>query len=115
MVRVAVAVVAFAGLTVLAAGVVDAVPLVFWGSTEEYASVDHERRVMLIGTALTLAAAATAPNRRAGALLAFAPVLPVGLALGAGGTSFGVLVLPVAIGIGVAGLIAVFAGRSTAA
>jgi hypothetical protein len=115
MVRVAVAALALVGLIVLAAGVIDAVPVVFWGSTEEYARVAHGRRVMLIGAALTLVAAAAAPNRRAGALLAFAPALPVGLALAADGTAFGVLVLPVAIGIGVAGLIAVFAGRASAA
>jgi hypothetical protein len=114
MVRVAVAVLALVGLIVLAAGVVDAVPLVYWGTGEEFANVEHGRRVMLIGTALTLVAAAVAPNRRAGALLACAPVLPVGLALAAGGTAFGVLVLPVAIGIGVVGLIAVFAGRAAA-
>jgi hypothetical protein len=115
MVRVAVAALALVGLIVLAAGVIDAVPLVYWGSSEELARVEHGRTVMLIGTAITLIAAAVAPNRRAGALLACAPVLPVGLALGADGTAFGVLVLPVAIGIGVAGLIAVFAGRATAA
>jgi hypothetical protein len=115
MVRVAVAALALVGLIVLATGVIDAVPLVFWGSTEEYARVEHGRRVMLAGAALTLVAGAAAPDRRARALLAFAPLLPVGLALGADDTAFGVLVLPVAIGVGVAGLIAVFAGRAPAA
>jgi hypothetical protein len=118
MLRAAVLVLALAGLTVLAAGVMDAVPLVYWGSREELASVEHGRTVMFAGAALTLvAAAAVAALRRprAAALLAFAPVLPVGLAVAAEGTAFGLLALPVALGIGLAGVIALLARRASAA
>src|SRR5215217_1318434 len=114
MPRLAVSALALAGLLVLAAGVIDAVPLVFWGSTEEVARVDHGRVVMSVGAAITLAAAAAAAvvgRRFAAALLALAPVLPVGLALAADETAFGLLVLPVALGIGIAGIVAVFARR----
>jgi hypothetical protein len=112
--RVAVVVLALAGLVVLAAGVIDAVPLVFWGSTEEYASVEHGRTVMLTGAALLLGAAAAAPNRRASGLLAAAAVLPTLPALLARQTALGLLLLPVALGIGLAAVIAVVAGRAQA-
>jgi hypothetical protein len=110
MVRVAAVALALAGLTVLAAGVIEAVPLVFWGTAEEHASADHGRTVMLIGAALTLVAAAGARS----VLLAVAAVLPTVLVLATPGTAFGLLALPVAIGIGVGGAIALFA-RGTAA
>jgi hypothetical protein len=117
MLRVAVFVLALVGLTVLAAGVIDAVPLVFWSTAEERASIEHGRTVMLIGAALTLVAAvavAALGRRRAAALVAFAPLLPVGLALAADGTAFGLLALPIALGAGLAGAIALFAGRAVA-
>jgi hypothetical protein len=112
--RAVVLVLALAGLVVLAAGVIEAVPLVFWGSTEEYASVAHGRKVMLIGAALTLVAAAGAADRRASVLLAVAALLPTTLALTADGTAFGLLVLPVALGLGIGGAIAVVARRAPA-
>jgi hypothetical protein len=112
--RAAVVLLAAAGLIVLAAGVIDAVPLVFWGTREEYASVAHGRAVMLTGAALTLVAAAAAPNRRAGALLAAAALLPAVPALLARQTALGLVLLPVALGLGFAGAIAVVARRAPA-
>ena len=100
MVRVAALVLALAGLIVLAAGVIDAVPLVFWGTTEEHASVDHGRTVMVIGATLTLIAAVIARSP----LFAAAALLPT--ALGAGRAGHRVrpaAALPVALGIGVGG------------
>jgi hypothetical protein len=105
MVRVVVLVLAAAGLIALAAGVIDAVPLVFWGTPEEHASVDHGRTVMLIGAAVTLIAAAVGRS----VLLAAAALLPTTLVLATPGTAFGLLALPVALGIGVGALIALFA------
>jgi hypothetical protein len=115
MLRAAAIALALAGLTVLAAGVIDAVPLVNWGSREELASIEHGRTVMLIGAALVLVAAAAGRNLRAGALLAAAALLPTTLAVAADGTAFGLLALPVALGIGIAGAIALFARRTSAA
>jgi hypothetical protein len=115
MLRAAVLVLALAGLVVLAAGVIDAVPLVFWGTSEERASIEHGRVVMLVGAALTLIAAAAARNLRATVLLAAAALLPTTLALTADGTAFGLFVLPVALGLGVGGAIALFARDATAA
>jgi hypothetical protein len=89
---------ATAGLVVLAIGVIDAVPLVFWGTTEEYASVEHGRIVMATGAALTIAAAAV--GRRPA--LVVAALLPTTLALLADGTAFGLLALPISLGIGLA-------------
>jgi hypothetical protein len=111
MVRVAVLVLALAGLIVLAAGVIDAVPLVFWGTAEEHASVDHGRTVMVIGAAVTLAAAVVARSP----LFAAAALLPTVLVLAAPGTAFGLLALPVALAIGVGGAIALFARGAAAA
>jgi hypothetical protein len=110
MFRAAVVVLAIAGLIVLSAGVLDAVPLVFWGTAEEHASVEHGRTVMLIGAALTLLAAGAGRSP----LLAVAALLPTSLALLADGTAFGLLVLPVALGLGLAGAIAVVARRAPA-
>ena len=111
MLRAAVFALALAGLIVLAAGVIDAVPLVFWGTTEEHASVDHGRTLMVIGAALTLIAAVIARSP----WFAAAALLPTALVLAAPGTAFGLLALPVALGIGVGGAIALFARGATAA
>jgi len=111
MVRIVALVLALAGLSMLAAGVIDAVPLVFWGTTEEHASVDHGRTVMVIGAALTLIAAGISRSW----LFAAAALLPTTLVLAAPGTAFGLLVLPVALGIGVGGAIALFARGAAAA
>jgi len=114
MLRAAVFALALAGLIVLAAGVIDAVPLVFWGTREEYATVEHGRVVMLVGAALLLVAAAAAPNRRAKVLLAAAALLPTVPALLARQTALGLLLLPVALGLGFAAAIAVLARRAQA-
>jgi hypothetical protein len=90
-----------AGLTLLAAGVVEALPLVFFGTAVEHAAVDHGRVTMLAGAALVLAAAAAVRQRRAAALLATAAVVPTALALTAPVAAFGLLALPFAIGAGV--------------
>jgi len=87
------------------------VPLVFWSTTEEHASVDQGRTVMAIGAALTLIAAGIARSW----LFAAAALLPTTLVLAAPGTAFGLLVLPVALGIGVGGAIALFARGAAAA
>jgi hypothetical protein len=111
MVRAAALLLALAGMTILAAGVIDAVPLVFWGSAEEHARVDHGRTVMMIGAALTLIAAVLGRSP----LFAAAALLPPALVLATPGTAFGLLALPVALGIGVGGAIALFARGGAAA
>ncbi|HEX5617897.1 MAG TPA: hypothetical protein VFX51_05730 [Solirubrobacteraceae bacterium] len=80
---------ALAGLAVLVVGVVEAVPLVFWGTAEEHAAVDHGRVVMLVGTGVMLVAAAGLRSW----LLAVAALLPVALVVVAPGTAFGLFAL----------------------
>jgi hypothetical protein len=70
--------VALAGLAVQAVGVVEAVPLVFFGTPEEHAAVDHGTGVMLAGTIVMLAAAAGLRSW----LLAAGALLPAVLVLG---------------------------------
>jgi hypothetical protein len=89
---------ALAGLAVLIVGVVDAVPLVFWGSAEEHAAVAHGRVVMLAGAALMLVAAAA--RRSPG--LAVAALLPTTLALAAPQTAFGLFALVAAVPLALA-------------
>jgi hypothetical protein len=93
MPRLVLGLVALAALAVLVIGVVDAVPLVFWGTAEEHASVEHGRTVMLAGAGLMLAAAAAL--RSPG--LAVAALLPTTLALAAPQTAFGLFALVVSI------------------
>jgi hypothetical protein len=94
-------VLALAALAVLVIGVVDAVPLVFWGTAEEHASVEHGRVVMLAGAALMLAAAAAL--RSPG--LAIAALLPTALALAAPQTAFGLFALVAAVPLALASVI----------
>jgi hypothetical protein len=82
-------VLALAGLAVLVVGVVEAVPLVFWGTPEEHAAVDHGRVGMLAGAAVMLVAAAGLRSW----LLAAAALLPVALVVAAPGTAFGLFAL----------------------
>jgi hypothetical protein len=89
---------ALAGLAVLIVGVVDAVPLVFWGSAEEHAAVEHGRVVMLAGAGLMLVAAAV--RRSPG--LAVAALLPTTLALAAPQTAFGLFALVAAVPLALA-------------
>jgi hypothetical protein len=112
MMRAAVFALALAGLAVLAVGVFEAVPLVNWGTTEELASIDHGRSKMLVGVALLLVAAVAARDVRIGTLFAVAALLPAALVLLTPGTAFGLLALPVALGAGIAGAIAVVARRA---
>jgi len=84
---------ALAGLAVLVVGVVEAVPLVFWGTAEEHAAVDHGRTVMLVGAALMLAAAAGLRSWP----LAAAALLPVALVVATPGTAFGLFALVAAV------------------
>jgi hypothetical protein len=114
MLRAAVFALALAGLAVLAVGVFEAVPLVNWGTTEELAAIDHGRGTMLVGVALLLVAAVAARDVRIGALLAAAALLPAALVLATPGTAFGLLALPLALGAGLAGAIAVVARRAQA-
>ena len=103
MLRLAVFAFTIASLTASAAGVVDAVPLVFWGSDTERTLIDHGRTVMLAGTGATLVAAAalaTLREPRAAALVASAPLLPVGLAVAAHDTAFGFFALWPALAVG---------------
>src|ERR687888_175099 len=79
--------IALAGLALLAGGVLDAAPLVFWGSREELASVARGRSAMLAGAGLTLVAAtAFAGLREVRAGAANGPVWGV---LVAGGITLG--------------------------
>jgi hypothetical protein len=108
MVRAAVFAVTLAGLTLLAAGVLDASPLVFWSTTEEFDAVEHGRRAMLAGAGVTAAAAvalAALGERRAAALLAVAVGLPVGAVVAAGHSALGLLVLAPALAAGLAAAI----------
>jgi hypothetical protein len=114
MPRTIVVLLALAGLAALVTGVVGALPLVFWGTSEERAAIEHGRTVMLIGAVLMLAAAAGARPARVRIVLAAAALLPTALALAAPGTAFGLLALPVAIGACV-GAIAQFARATPAA
>jgi hypothetical protein len=114
MLRAAVFALALAGLAVLAIGVFEAVPLVNWGTAEELASIDHGRGTMLAGAALLLVAAAAARDLRVSVLLAAAALLPTALVLVTPGTAFGLLALPLALGAGLAGAIAVLARRAQA-
>jgi hypothetical protein len=91
-------VLAVAALAVLVVGVVDAVPLVFWGTAEERAAVEHGRVVMVAGAALMLAAAAA--RRSAG--LAVAALLPTALALAAPQTGFGLFALVISVPLALA-------------
>jgi hypothetical protein len=106
MLRAAVFALAVTGLTLLAAGVLDAAPLVNWGSREELATIAHGRSAVLAGAALTLAAAAAFAalrERRAAALLAVAALLPAASLLTAPHSALALLVLVPALGAGVAG------------
>ena len=107
MLRAAVFALALVGLTMLTAGVLDAAPVVFWGTHDELAAIDHGRRTMLAGAGLTIAAAslAAALDRRAAALLAAAAVLPAVAVLAAPHTSLGLLVLVAAVPAGLGGAI----------
>jgi hypothetical protein len=96
---------ALAGLTLLAAGVVEAEPLVFFGTTVEHAAVEHGRTTMLAGAALVLVAAAGVRQRRAAALLAAAAIVPTGLTLATPVAAFGLLALPLAVASGAAGAV----------
>jgi hypothetical protein len=103
MPRLAVFAFTIASLTTFAAGVVDAVPLVFWGSDVERAAVDHGRTVMLVGMGSTLAAAAAIASvggRRFAALVAAVPLAPAGLVLAADGTALGLFALWPALCVG---------------
>lgn len=91
-------VLALAGLVVLVVGVVEAVPLVFWGTSEEHAAVDHGRAVMLGGSAVMLAVAAAL--RSPG--LAIAALLPTALVLAAPQTAFGLFALVAAVPLALA-------------
>ena len=106
MLRAALFAIALAGLALLAGGVLDAAPLVFWGSREELAAVAHGRTAMLAGAGLMLVAAAAFAGLRevrAGALLAGAAALPVGLTLAAPHTALGLFAMVPALGAGFAG------------
>jgi hypothetical protein len=109
MLRAAVFALALAGLALLAVGVFEAVPLVDWGTAEELAAAGRGRTTLLVGAALLLVAAVAARDVRTGALLAAAALLPTALVLVTPGTAFGLLALPVALGAGLAGAIAVLA------
>jgi hypothetical protein len=92
---------AVAALAVLVLGVVDAVPLVFWGTASEHAAVAHGRVVMLAGAALMLVSAAAL--RSPG--LAVAALLPTTLALVAPQTAFGLFALVVSIPLALASVV----------
>lgn len=101
--RLAVYALALAGLTLLAAGVLDAAPLVFWGTRRELASIEHGRSVMLAGAALifpAVAGLARLGRHRAAALLALAAALPTASVLAAPRTALGLLALVPAVGLG---------------
>jgi hypothetical protein len=105
MLRAAVFALALAGLTLLAAGVLDAAPLINWGTREELAAIEHGRSAVLVGAALTLAAAAALAalgERRPAALLAFAATLPTASVLAGGHTAAGLVALVPALGAGLA-------------
>jgi len=96
MLRAPVIVLALAGLVVLAAGVADAVPLVYWGSSEEVAAVAHGRATIRVAAALLLVAAAASAalgRRGAAALLVLALALPVAFVVLADQTAFGLFAL----------------------
>jgi hypothetical protein len=114
MLRAAVFALALVGLAVLAVGVFEAVPLVNWGTSEELAAIDHGRTKMLAGAALMLVAAVAARDVRIGVLLGAAALLPTALVLLTPDTAFGLLALPLALGAGLAGAIAVLARRAQA-
>jgi hypothetical protein len=99
MLRPAVFAVALTGLAVLTLGVLDAVPLVFWGTGDEREAIEQGRTTMLIGAGLVLATAAALRS----APLGLAGVLPTALALALPDTAHGLLALPVAVGAGAAG------------
>lgn len=104
MLRLAVFAFTLASLSALAAGVVDAVPLVFWGSDTERTAIEHGRSVMVVGAGLTFVAAAALASlgeRRYAALVAAVPLLPVGFAIAADGTALGLLVLGPAVAVGI--------------
>jgi hypothetical protein len=106
MLRAAVFALALTGLTLLAAGVLDAAPLVNWGTREELAAIQHGRTVMLAGAAVILAAAvalAVLRERRAATLLAAAALLPAASLLAAPRSALALLVLVPALGAGIAG------------
>jgi hypothetical protein len=103
MLRLAVFAFTLASLSAFAAGVVDAVPLVFWGSNTERTAIEHGRSMMVVGAGFTCVAAAALASlgeRRYAALVAAVPLLPVGLAIAADGTALGLLVLGPALAVG---------------
>src|SRR3982751_2073103 len=100
MLRAAVFALAVTGLTLLAAGVLDAAPLVNWGTRQELATIAHGRPAVLAGGALALAALR---EGRAAALLAVAALLPTASLLAAPHSALALLVLVPALGAGVAG------------
>ena len=109
MLRLAVFAVAVAAVTALAAGVHEAAPVVFWGTSEEIATIAHGRTTMLVAAAVTLAAAAAIAAlgaRRPAALVATAALVPVALMLAAPETVFGLLALPPALAVGFYGALA---------
>jgi hypothetical protein len=96
MLRAPVIALALAGLTVLTLGVIDAVPLVYWGSHEEVAAVAHGRATIRAAAALILVAAAASAalgRRGAAALLVLALALPAAFVVLADGTAFGLFAL----------------------
>lgn len=96
MLRAAVITLALTGLVALAAGVVDAVPLVYWGSHEEVATVAHGRATIRVAAALILVAAAASAalgRRVAAALLVLALALPTAFVVLADKTAFGLFAL----------------------
>ncbi len=105
MLRLAVFAGSIAALTVVAAGIVDASPLVFWSTHRERAAIEHGRTVVLIGTALTLLAAAAIAGRgarRAALVVAVSPVVPAMLVVTASGTALGLLAELPALSVGMA-------------
>lgn len=82
---------ALAGVALLLIGIVDGVPVVFWGTPDERAAAQEGRRLMVVATLVLLAAAALLAvlrRRIHAAVVAAAGLLPTSLAYAASGTAF---------------------------
>jgi hypothetical protein len=90
------AVVAAAGLILIALGVLEASPLVFFGTEDERESIDKGRDMAVDGAvvvALACAALALVGAQLSALLVAIAAAVPVGLVLLWGDSAFGLLSL----------------------
>ena len=110
------AVVAVAGLVLIALGVLDASPLVNFGTAEEVESIRRGRDRAVDGAViagLAAAALALAGATRWAVLVAIAAAVPVALVLLAGDTAFGLFSLvlwPVLVIVGLRGTTSTAAG-----